>query len=220
MMPQMVAALYVEKNGPYYGLPDVDPWDKERDARNYAGPFPVVAHPPCQRWGRFAKQVEAVHGHQVGDDGGCFAAALTAVRAFGGVIEHPAYSLAFPTFGLPEPATDEGWTLGFCGGWSCYVEQGRYGHPVKKATWLYIYGVADPPAVRWGKTADQDTDAAFRWASVRYAGDTAKHRLSSQWNARTPDAFRDALLGIARSVDPLTTLRHAVRQYAAGGSTT
>src|SRR6185437_17018118 len=45
MMPQMVAALYVEKNGVYYGLPDVDPWDKERDARNYAGPFPVVAHP-------------------------------------------------------------------------------------------------------------------------------------------------------------------------------
>lgn len=47
----MIAALYVEKNGVYYGLPDVDPWDKERDARLYAGPWPVVAHPPCSTWG-------------------------------------------------------------------------------------------------------------------------------------------------------------------------
>ena len=32
-----VAALYVE-TGRHYGLPDVDPWDEERDARLYAGP--------------------------------------------------------------------------------------------------------------------------------------------------------------------------------------
>jgi hypothetical protein len=25
-----VAALFVERDGAYYGLPDVDPWDKER----------------------------------------------------------------------------------------------------------------------------------------------------------------------------------------------
>ena len=46
----MIAALYVETNGVYYGLPDVDPWDEARDARLYDGPFPVVAHPPCPRW--------------------------------------------------------------------------------------------------------------------------------------------------------------------------
>ena len=39
----MVAALYVAKGGAYYGLPDVDPWDEARDARLYAGPWPVVA---------------------------------------------------------------------------------------------------------------------------------------------------------------------------------
>ena len=43
----MVAALYVEKGGVYYGLPGVDPWDEERDARLYDGPWRVVAHPPC-----------------------------------------------------------------------------------------------------------------------------------------------------------------------------
>ena len=48
-----IAALYVETDGAYYGLPDVEPWDEARDARQYAGPWPVVAHPPCQRWGRY-----------------------------------------------------------------------------------------------------------------------------------------------------------------------
>ena len=48
----MIAALYVAKGGCYSGLPGVDAWDEERDARRYAGPWPVVAHPPCQRWGK------------------------------------------------------------------------------------------------------------------------------------------------------------------------
>ena len=49
----MVAALFVETNGIYFGLPNIDPWDKQRDARLYPGPHPVIAHPPCERWGRY-----------------------------------------------------------------------------------------------------------------------------------------------------------------------
>lgn len=48
----MIAALYVAKDGAYFGIPDVDPWDESRDARLYAGPHRVVAHPPCSRWCR------------------------------------------------------------------------------------------------------------------------------------------------------------------------
>ena len=58
-----IAALYVQKNGCYFGLPDVDPWDEERDARLYAGPHPVVAHPPCARWCRLAGLVESRYPH-------------------------------------------------------------------------------------------------------------------------------------------------------------
>lgn len=50
---QMIAALFVERDGAYYGIGGVDPWDQERDARLYVGPHPVVAHPPCERWGRY-----------------------------------------------------------------------------------------------------------------------------------------------------------------------
>lgn len=79
-----VAALYVERGGPYFDMPDVDPWDKERDARLYDGPHPVVAHPPCARWCKLAALVESRGGAKRGDDGGCFAAALAAVQRWGG----------------------------------------------------------------------------------------------------------------------------------------
>lgn len=42
----MIAALFVETDGCYFGLDGVDPWDEQRDARQYAGPWPVVAQRP------------------------------------------------------------------------------------------------------------------------------------------------------------------------------
>lgn len=41
----MIAALYVESDGAYFGLADVEPWDEAKDARRYTGHAPVVAHP-------------------------------------------------------------------------------------------------------------------------------------------------------------------------------
>lgn len=49
----IVAALHVNDGGMYFWPPDVDPLPEARDARTYAGPYPVVAHPDCKRWGRF-----------------------------------------------------------------------------------------------------------------------------------------------------------------------
>jgi len=58
----MIAALYVSKSGPYFNHPEIDPWDEERDARKYKGPFSVIAHPPCQRWGRYWGGGPMLHG--------------------------------------------------------------------------------------------------------------------------------------------------------------
>lgn len=193
-----VAALFVETNGIYYGLPDVDPWDMQRDARLYGGPWPVVAHPPCARWCRFAPGIATRYGYKVGDDDGCFEAALASVRRFGGVLEHPAHSLAWARFRLPKPASSGGWTTSLLdGGASCYVEQGRYGHPVRKATWLYASGV-ELPSLRWGKKLDQE-GGEVRWARIRYKGDENRERVKGNETARTPIEFRDELLAMART---------------------
>lgn len=102
-----IAALYVETGGCYFGLPGVDPWDAQRDARLYDGPYPVVAHPPCDRWHQLSAVNHKRWGFKINDDGGHFAFALAAVRKWGGVLEHPAESRAFKFHGIPEPA--RGW---------------------------------------------------------------------------------------------------------------
>lgn len=194
-----VAALYVEPNGVYSGLPGVDLWDEERDAREYPGPHPVVAHPPCTRWCQLAGLVEARWGHRRGDDGGCFAAALSAVRRFGGVLEHPAYSDAWAAFGLNRPPVGGGWVnADFEGGWTCYVEQGRYGHAARKATWLYACDV-DLPSLRWGRVPDKMTDALVSWCGNHTDRWDKRRRVGKREAAATPVEFRDVLLEMARS---------------------
>ena len=192
----MIAALYVETDGAYFDLPGVDPWDEQRDARGYRGDAPVVAHPPCNRWAyTLAPLNERRYGLKVGEDGGCFAAALLAVRRCGGVLEHPAYSLAWAHFGLPRPANKEQWTEpDEFGGRSVYVEQGHYGHRARKGTYLYAVGTEYPDLPRGKATARA-------WVSF---GDYTKHpeikRLSRKEAKATPPAFRALLLRLARSV--------------------
>lgn len=195
----MIAALFVQRNGVYWGLPDVDPWDEARDARLYAGPHPVVAHPPCSRWCRLAGLVEARWGHKRGEDSGCFESALRSVRTWGGVLEHPAYSDAWSAFDLPKPPRHGGWVRGMCGGWSAYIEQGRYGHVAKKATWLYAFGV-ELPALRWGHVPDQRAQALVSWCRNHNPHDT-RPRVGKREASRTPIEFRDVLLGMARSAE-------------------
>lgn len=196
---QQIAALFVDPRGCYAGLPDVDPWDEVRDARRYAGPWPVVAHPPCTRWCRLAGLVEARYGYRRGDDGGCFASALASVRRWGGVLEHPAYSDAWKAYGLARPPTGGEWTpADDRDGWTCYVEQARYGHVAKKATWLYACGVA-LPALRWGHVAYAKSTALVSWCGNHVSSDERRPRVGKRAAAATPPAFRDVLIVIARS---------------------
>lgn len=211
----MIAALFVQKDGAYYGLPGVDPWDETRNALNYSGPHPVIVHPPCTRWCRLAGLVEARHGYKKGDDGGMFAFALEAVRRWGGVLEHPAYSDAWPAYGLAPPSW-EGWQQTICGGWVAHVEQGRHGHKAKKATWLYAHGVDARalPSLQWGRQPDSEGGALISWcgnhtkrvyASINHGESRpgrkpVRQRISKTAASATPDEFRDLLLAIARSV--------------------
>ncbi len=193
-----VAALYVDPNGVYAGLPDVEVWDEPRDARLYNGPWPVVAHPPCARWGSLAYVNQAMYGYQVGDDGGCFHAALSAVRLFGGVLEHPAGSLAWSRFWLPKPSR-HGWAQSLTDpGWATEVSQVAYGHRARKRTWLYYVG--PPPAELDWRDAEGDCIVGDLWhgnGCRRGRGD--RPRMYQREALATPEAFRDVLLAMARS---------------------
>jgi hypothetical protein len=209
-----VAALFVETGGAYFGLPGVDPWDEARDARKYPGPHPVVAHPPCQRWGRFWHgSTRKPHQFKKGDDGMCFYHAFRALHKFGGVIEHPADSHAWKAFALKKPprsggwiharATADGWPADM---WTCCVYQGHYGHFRGKPTWLLVAGLArdELPELRWGKCEQRlhpvalerhGYEKARRIGMVAMVGGKDKTRIR---NATPPEFRDDVLLEIAR----------------------
>jgi hypothetical protein len=196
-----VAALYVQKGGSYWNLLGVDAWDQERDARQYNGPWPVVAHPPCERWGAFWSGAFGTTEKRfaLGDDGGCFASALASVRAWGGVLEHPNRTRAYAAFGLAMPPAEGGWVRADEHGWCCQVEQGNYGHEARKPTWLYSVG-CDLPALIWGASAPPiPQHRSERWRA-RAAKDGVCVLLSKKQRAHTPAPFRDLLIGMARSV--------------------
>ena len=225
----MIAALFVETDGCYFGIDGVDPWDEQRDARQYAGPWPVVAHPPCQRWGRFWHgSTRKPHQYRLGDDGGCFASALDALETWGGVLEHPCDSRAWKHFQIMPPYRHAGWRIttnptadlvdgdGNPAGrrersgewWTCYVEQGHYGHMSRKPTWLLTQGLTLPqlPDLAWSKGEQRlhpTALARYGYAKARRIGMMAMVGGKDKTKIRnaTPHQFRDVLLSIARSVE-------------------
>lgn len=189
----MVAALFVQSDGCYVSMPGIDPWDATRDARQYPGPHPVVAHPPCflwvnlaaVNWKRYRRQLPA--WYPGGSDDGCFESALTSVRRYGGVLEHPADSHAFISFGLPRPGSI-GWQRTMNDDeYVCEVWQSAYGHRARKRTWLLYVG-APPAAMRWRAMAGS---AQVGWF------DRNKPTVSKKEASATPPDFRDALVNLA-----------------------
>lgn len=187
-----VAALYIDPRGPYPAMPEVDAWDETRDAKKYAGPFPVVAHPPCGPWGQ-------LHHMCWKQDPECAIRAVDQVRAFGGVLEHPKYSKLWAARSLPLPgASEDQW-----GGFTVQVDQCAWGHVARKTTWLYIVGLArgvvEAAVLRGGEPT--------HWVSgarrPHYGGGAVPAGIkicSAEQRRRTPPAFAEWLVSIARAV--------------------
>lgn len=191
-----IAALFVDADGVYSGLlPSAAVWDEARDARLYLGPHTVVAHPPCERWTNFAKlnykRWSGAH-NKPGNDSGCFASALKSVRIYGGVLEHPAGSHAWPAFGLQAPS-QIGWQhIGdgpaWRSHWVCEIWQSAYGHRARKKTWLYYVGKEKPFALRWQRKPGTHQCGWF---------DRNKPTLTQKEAAATPLALAKHLVRLA-----------------------
>jgi len=191
----IVAALFVQHDGCYTGQGSIDAWPESRDARGYAGPYPVIAHPPCQLWGAMANVNYARWGgehNRPGNDGGCFASALHSVITYGGVLEHPAKSKAFKAHGLSTPM-GTGWHRVGLHDWVCEVWQSAYGHRANKATWLYYHGENPPFDLRWDRPVGSH-QIGFHDQRGKAAN---KKTLGKKEANATPTAFRDELIRLA-----------------------
>ena len=127
-----------------------------------------------------------VTGWTAKEDGGLFAFALQAVNRYGGVLEHPAFSLAWEHYGLTKPTVGK-WTR-CLPGWVCQVDQSVYGHRARKRTWLYYQGSMPPFDLNWDHQR-----GTHGWSSL---SSTVKE-MGKRERRETPVRFRDALLDLA-----------------------
>jgi hypothetical protein len=198
----IVAALYIDPRGPYPKIPGVDCWAEGRNARLYDGPYPVVAHPPCGPWGRRRHL-----SRNSNNDLSCAPRAVEQVRAFGGVLEHPAYSTLWKHCNLPLPGElPDQW-----GGRTIAVNQCDWKHVARKPTWLYIVtapGLAlifPPP----GRPTHWISGARDRkLAKLRGVCPPGIKMCSAQQRRRTPMAFAEWLVALARA----TSLRRKLKE--------
>ena len=183
-----VAALYVDPRGPYPKMPGVECWDEARDARLYAGPHPVVAHPPCGPWGRLARMCRR-QPRELAPIG------VQQVRRWGGVLEHPAGSRLWTECGLPLPGElPDAW-----GGVTIEVNQVDWGHVAEKRTWLYLVGCRPARYPRMPRRKATHWVCGSR-VPRKSGGVRPAHMLvcSSQQRRRTPPAFAEFLVELAR----------------------
>ena len=131
MIVKNVAVLFARRDSVYKSFELADVYDEERDARNYRGGFPVVAHPPCRGWGRLRHLAKVQPGEIE-----LASFAVDMVRRCGGVLEHPAGSKLWEVENLPLPGHRDSF-----GGFTLPIYQSWFGHPCPKNTWLYIVGV-------------------------------------------------------------------------------
>jgi hypothetical protein len=188
-----VAALFVRSDSIYKAM-GLDCWDEARDARSYTGPRPVIAHPPCRTWGVMRTWR---HAKERPEEKALAPLAVQFVRDFGGVLEHPFQSALWHHCALPQPGgVRDAW-----GGFTLLVDQGWWGHPAPKPTYLYVVGC-------------EPTDVPAMPVQLHRArGRTLK--LSAADRERTPPDFARWLVDLAQlcTVTPagraVTPTRHA-----------
>ena len=185
--PTTVAVLFARHDSIYKRLPGCDVWDMERDARQWPGGAPVVAHPPCRAWGRLRGLAKPRP-----DEKDLAIFAIAQVREFGGVLEHPAASSLWRVAGLPEPGQVDQW-----GGYTLPIHQFWFGHRADKKTWLYVVGCpperVPPVPIRAGLPTHVVTTSMRRRGEPGY-----KPQLHTAEREHTPPELALWLVELAR----------------------
>ena len=185
---QPVAVLFARQDSVYKEIPHTDVYDVLRDARNFCGTAPVVAHPPCRAWGRYKAFAKPRP-----DEKDLARFAVAKIRRNGGVLEHPKHSDLWKDQGLPLPGKgrDE-W-----GGWTLDVAQSWWGHKAEKRTWLYIVGVEPSRIPRMPIRLGKGTHVIGQSRKLKNRPEVTKAERE-----HTPPALAEWLVDLARSVAP------------------
>ena len=179
-----VSALFVRNDSIYKEL-GVDSWDKERNALEWPGGNPLIAHPPCRAWGQLAHMAKPEPGEK---ELAFFA--IDMIRKNGGVLEHPRASKLWPEF-LPMPGKIDEY-----GGYSVCVDQFWWGHKAKKNTLLYIVGcpIEELPAIPMRFDAVQYTVSS---KIKKKSGRRIKKEIPKSEREKTPIDFAKWLIDVA-----------------------
>ena len=167
-----VAALFVRKVNHYAAL-GCDCYDMDRDALTWRGGCPGIYHPPCRAWGQMSHWAKPRPGEEE-----LAIWAMSNVRRFGGVLEHPYASRLWAAssclgFGIRD----------LHGGVLIPVMQSWWGHRAPKRTCLYIVGpVPELP-----------------YFDVDPATVTTVERMGRPERERTPEPFARFLVDLARA---------------------
>jgi hypothetical protein len=188
-----VAVLFARPDSIYKSLPDCDVWDAQRDALNWPGGCPVVAHPPCRLWGRL-RGLSTVPENKRAAERGLALWSVAQVRRWGGVLEHPAHSLLWAAAELPLPGKRD-----FAGGFTLVVSQWWWGHKADKLTWLYVCGIelAGTPEIPFRIGEPAYVAAQVHGQSPKY-GNVRRPEITKAEREHTPLEFARWLVELAR----------------------
>ena len=209
---QQIAALFVRSDSIYWDRNSIEAYDVTRNALTYTGNSPILAHPPCARWGRFWWADGSI---TPGMDNGLFEFSLAQLRRVGGVIEHPAASHAFKMHDLGNPQRGF-WKRNLWGDWVTEVDQSQYGHRAQKSTWL-VARSDFLPDLRWeekktdvylsqpgrcSRLKPRKTCCCRRCSELFGTPQKTFERMSKKEQELTPEPFADLLIQIAESGTP------------------
>lgn len=120
-----ITVLCARPRSVYKQIQGLDVWDEKRNAYNYSGTNPIIAHPPCAQWSRLKGLANENAFYK---DLAMFC--LERIQLYGGILEQPEGSSFFKYAGIkPTLSIDQFW----------------FGYPIRKRTWLYIHGFKPLP---------------------------------------------------------------------------
>lgn len=182
-----VAVLFARADSIYKTMPSCDVYDIERDARNYRGTLPVVAHPPCRAWGALKYFAKPRYGERK-----LAVWSVLQVRKCGGVLEHPAASSLWPAMNLPAPGKRDEF-----GGFTFPIDQDWFGHRAEKRTRLYIVGCEPKDLPPIPLRLEEPTHVVSPWAGLRAGMPGYRPQLTKAEREHTPPLLADWLCQVA-----------------------